>query len=285
MRRREFLAGGSTLLSVAVAGCGHPPVVLDMDSATAEDISNQVSITVDPGSEEFRLVRSAIENGSATRKGRSELFYDYRTVRFEGAFYDVSETQLGRNEVTVYELLVDFDPADATPEIGEVRFDALPEADQRRLGPIFSEESRPTQDGYDMGIGYGTAEEVGNESVFVPEREYDIVVHEGNRYQVAVDSRTATESEYRYTVTEVAADVETFADKVREQYLFTLEGLSDDERRVVEAAIDNGYFQEDEAFRSVVDRLRAHEAIELHDFYGTWLLEYERIEYLVYAEW
>jgi len=132
--------------------------------------------------------------------------------------------------VTVYEVLIDFDPADTTPELGEIAFDDLPEVDRERLEPIVSETDPPQQDGYDLGVGYGSAAEVGNESVFVPERRYDVLVHDGDRYRVAVDSHTASEAEYRYEATEVAPDVETFADHVRERYLFVLAGLSDAER-------------------------------------------------------
>nr|WP_265111061.1 hypothetical protein [Halosolutus halophilus] len=187
--------------------------------------------------------------------------------------------------MTVYEVLIDFDPANSTTELGEIEYDDLPEADRQRLDPIVSEGTPPSQDGYDLGVDYGTAEEVGNESVFVPDRQYDIVLHDGNRYRVAVDSRTAPEAEYRYEVTEVASSVETVADQVREQYLFTLTDLSDAERAVVEEAITDGYFQDDDAFQSVIDRIREHEGITVDDFYGTWLLEYESVEYLTYAEW
>lgn len=285
MQRRQFLASGTALLSVALAGCGHPPVVLDMDEATAADIADEVSMTVEPGSEEYTLLSSAIENGSATRSGRYELFDRNDIVRVDDAFYEVSETRLERSEVTVYEVLIDFDPADSTPELGEIEYADLPEADRQRLDPIVSEDTPPRQDGYDIGIEYGTAEEVGNESVFVPERQYDIVIRDGNRYRVAVNSRTAPEATYRYEVSEVASGVDPFAEQVREQYLFTLTDLSDAERAVVEEAIDSGYFQNDDAFQSVVDRIRAHEGINVDEFYGTWLLEYERIEYLTYAEW
>ncbi|PCR91316.1 hypothetical protein [Natrinema ejinorense] len=285
MRRRQFLASGTALLTVALAGCGHPPVVLDMDEATTDDIANEVSMTVEPDSEEYSVVSSARENGSATRRGRSELFDRTETVRVDDSFYDVSETRLGSNEETVYELRIDFDPADSTPERGEIEYGDLPEADRQRLDRLFSEDDPPTQDGDDIGVEYGTAEEVGNGSVFVPEPEYDIVIHDGDRSRVTVDSRTATEAEYRYEVTEVASDVDTFADQVREQYLFTLEGLSDAERAVVEEAIDGGYFEDDDAFRSVVDRIREHEGIDVEDFYGTWLLEYEGVAYLTYVEW
>jgi ferritin-like protein len=83
----------------------------------------------------------------------------------------------------------------------------------------------------------------------------------------------------------VAPDTETFADRVRDRYLFVLSGLSDAEREVVEESIDGAYFEDDEAFRSVVDRIREHDGISEDDFYGTWLLEYEGTEYLAYVEW
>lgn len=285
MRRRQFLASGTALLSVAVAGCGHPSVVLDMEAATADDIADEVSTSVDPGSEEHTVVSAAVENGSATRTGRYELFDRTDAVRFEGAFYEVSETRLESSEVTVYEVLLDFDPDETTAELGAVEYDDLPEADRQRLDPILSEEPPQNQDGYDVGVDYGSAEDVGDGSVFVPERQYDVLVYEGERYRVAVNSRTAPEAEYRYEVTEVAAGVEAFADRVRAAYLFALEGLSENERAVVEEAIDGGYFDDDEAFRSVVDRIRDHEGLRVDDFYGTWLLAYEGAEYITYAEW
>ncbi|WP_135806044.1 hypothetical protein [Halorussus marinus] len=285
MRRRQFLASGTTLLSVAVAGCAHPSVVLDMKEATTDDIADEVSMAPEPDSEEYRLVTSARENGSATRSGRYELFDRTSVVRVNETFYEVSETRLASSEVTVYEVLVDFDPDDTTSDLGEIEFDELPEVDRERLEPVFSDESPPDEDGYDIGVSYGSAEEVGNESVFVPERQYDIIVYEGNRYRVAVNSRTAPEGEYRYEVTAVAPDIETFAEQTREQYLFTLTDLSDAERSVVEKAIDETYFEDSEAFRSVIDRLQEHEGFEVDDSYGTWLVEYDGNEYLVYAEW
>jgi len=285
MRRRQFLATGTALLSTALAGCGHPPVVLDMRTATSADIADEVATTAEPDSEEYAVVASARDNGTATRRGRYELFDRTSAVRVNDTFYDVSETRVASSEVTVYEVLIDFDPEDTTPDVGEIRYEDLPAVDRRRLDPVVSEDHPTGQDGYDLGIGYGTAEEVGNGSVFVPERRYDVIVHDGNRYRVAVNSRTASEAEYRYEVTEIAPDVESFAEQVRTEYLFELTGLSDAERTVVEEAIESGYYEDDDDFRSVVDRIRAHEAIRAADFYGTWLLAYEGEEYITYTEW
>ena len=283
MRRRQFLASGVAALPF-LAGCAHPDVVLDLNEATAEDVADEVSRPVDPGSAEYAVVADALENGSATHRDRSQLFDDAETVRFEDAFYDVSATRLGTSEATVYDVLLDFNPDDTTPDLGEIAYDELPAVDRERLERAFVADHRD-QEGVDIGVGYGTADDVGDESVFVPDQQYDIVVHDGDRYRVSVESRTATETEFRYEVTEVAPDVETFAGQVREQYLFTLSGLSDAEREVVENAIDGAHFEENDAFRSVVDRIRDHDGIEVEDHYGTWLLEYEGVEYVTYAEW
>lgn len=285
MRRRQVLASGTALLSVALAGCGHPSVVLDFEEATSDDIADSVSTTAEPGSEEYDVVTAARDDGSATRRGRYELFDRTDTVRADGAFYEVTETRTASREVTVYEVLVDVDPENSTPEIGEIAYEDLPETDRRRLDDVVSQSDLPTGDGYDVGVGYGSAEEVGNDSAFVPERRYDVIVVDGERYRVGVESRTATEVEYRYEVTAVADDVESFADRVRDRYLFALSGLSEAERAVVEEAIDGAYFEDDDAFRSVVDRIRAHDGVDVDDFYGTWLLAYEGTDYLAYVEW
>lgn len=285
MRRRQLLASGTALLSVAVAGCGHPDVVLDLDEATAEDIADEVSTLAEPGSEEHTVLTEAIENGTATQGGRSELFEQDERVRVEDTVYSISRTRIGGGEATVYAVRIDFDPADSTPELGEINYEDLPEADRQRLDGIIAERPESDHEGYDIGTGYGTAEEVGNGSVFVPEQEYDILVYEGDRYRIGVESRTATETEYRYEVTEIAPDIETFADQLRDRYLFALSELSEAEREVLEEAIESAYFQDDDAFRSVVDRIRDHEGIREDGFYGTWLLEYEGVEYLTYVEW
>ena len=285
MRRRQFLAGGTALLSVAVAGCGHPDVVLDMDEATADDIADEDSTTAESGSEEYQVLTSARDDGSATRSGRDELFDRTDTIRVDGAFYEVSETRVESSEATVYDVDVAFNPDDTKAAVGEVAYDDLPEYDRERLSFVADGREPADEEGYNVHVDYGTAEAVGDRSALVPEQKYDIVTREGNRYRIEVGSRTVSKGEYRYEVTEVAPDVEAFAGQVREEYLFALTGLSTAEREVIEEAIDGAYYEDDDAFQSVVDRVRDHEGLDVDDFYGTWLLSYEDVEYLTYVEW
>ena len=283
MRRRQFLAGGTALLSVAIAGCGHPNVVLDLDEASDEDIADERSTRVEPGSEEYQVVTSARDDGAATRSGRRELFERTNAVRVDDAVYEVSETRLESSEATVYGVDVAFNRDDTKATVGEVAYDDLPSFDREKLDVI--PDASTTDREYNVYVEYGTAEDVGNRSVFVPDPQYDVVTHEGDRYRVAVESKTVSAGEYRYEVTEVAPDVESFADQVREEYLFALTGLSTAEREVVEEAIDGAYYEDDDAFRSVVGKIRDHEGLNVEDSYGMWLLSYEDVEYLTDVEW
>ena len=285
MRRRQFLASGTALLSVAIAGCGHPDVVLDMDEATADDIADERSTRVEPGSEEYRVLTSARDDGAATRTGRRELFDRTNAVRVDGTFYEVSETRLESSEATVYSIDVAFNPDDTKAEVGEVAYADLPAFDREQLSFVVNGQNPADEEGYIASVDYGTAEEVGDRSALVLDPQYDIVTHEGDRYRVEVESRTVSEGEYRYEVTEIAPDVETFADQVREEYLFALTGLSDAEREVVEEAIDGAYYEDDDAFRSVVEKIRDHDGLYVESHDGTWLLNYEDIEYLTDVRW
>lgn len=284
MRRRQVLATGTTLLAAAVAGCVHPPGVLTMDAADDEDIADEASLHARPDSEEYGIVVRGRENGTTTRRGRYDLFDETDVVRVNDTFYRVTEDRLESSEVTVYQVHVDLDPENTTPDVGEIAFEDLPAVDRERLGPVLTERTPNEDVRYDVAVDYGAADEA-NGSVFVPERQYDIVVHEGRRYRVAVDSRAAPEATYRYEVTEAAPDVESYAAQVRERYLFSLTDLSEAERDVVETAISDGYYDDDEPFQSVVDRLRDHEGFAVYDRYGTWLVGYEGGAYITYAEW
>jgi len=285
MRRRQFLASGTVLLSVAVAGCGHPNVVLDLEAASDEDIADEASTPAEPGSEEHDVLASARDNGSATRRGRRELFDRTDTVQVDGGFYEVTETRTESSEVTVYSVDVALNPDDTKAEVGAVAYDDLPEYDRRKLEVIVSGPEPEDGERLNASIEYDSAEDVGDRSALVPDSRYDIVTHDGDRHRVAVDSRRVSEAEYRYEVRQVAPDAETFAEQVRGEYLFALTGLSEAEREVVEEAIDGAYYEDDDGFQSVVDRIRDHEGPNVEDSYGTWLLGYENEEYLTYVEW
>jgi hypothetical protein len=112
---------------------------------------------------------------------------------------------------------------------------------------------------------------------------YDAVRFHGERYPVKVEEgRRVTVSEYRYTATLVAENASAYGARLRETRLFALSGLSDAERDVVDAAVGDTYYAEstsDDAFRSVLERFRRHEAVDEDEDAGVWVVRYDGTVY------
>ena len=108
-----------------------------------------------------------------------------------------------------------------------------------------------------------------------------VVVHDGARFSVTAERGPEVErNEYRYTLDPVADSREAFLDWTRETYLFTLDGLTDDEREVVDDAIDGGYSENvEDAFESLARRFHEQRALEADENGGEWLVSYEGVDY------
>ena len=88
---------------------------------------------VDTEDKEYEILRSAIENGTATRTGQNKWFDRRDTVLLNQTVYTVNETRLSSEKATMYRVGVDFTPENTNPELGVIRYDKLPPRDRRRL--------------------------------------------------------------------------------------------------------------------------------------------------------
>lgn len=276
MKRRQVLAGAAGALSVALAGCADPRAVLTMTAVSDEEIAERASVSP-PDRESTRIVRSAVENGSATASGtRAPLDVDF-PMAVDGAYYDLSrsETRIGdRLRVTVK-----VDPGESAPDAATIAFDKLPEADRKLLGRLV-----PPPEGREGAVGasaiYDDADR--EASVLVPDAAYGAVERDGERFPFEVlGSDEVAAYEYRYEATRVAEDAAAFAERVRSEHLFELSGLSDAEREIVDEAIDGGYYDGSvsDAFSSLAERFRAHDAVESSEWGGEFLVRYRGTEY------
>ena len=94
------------------------------------------------------------------------------------------------------------------------------------------------------------------------------VVGLGDERRVAAALRT----------TLVAESATEYATALRDRYEFELSGLSDAEREVIEGALnDTNYIENDgnDGFASLVDRFRDHESVVQNDHYGYYVVSYE----------
>lgn len=293
---RLVLTTVGLLALVALAGCSAPGSVgltpVD-DGALADEASRSIDgprAQVDD--ETARVVREAVVEGAANATGRGqvppvderggsdgEYPYEYR-----GAFYELSGTVVDQETVHRVEIRADYNASDADLEAaGEpVRLAALPQADRRALDGVVPPRTDRQVDGYELGASatYTDAELAASDLVRAGARRPTerVLVHDGERYLLEVSAPEETiRYTYRYTAEEVAPNEPAYAASLRERYLFELDGLSEPEREVVSTARNGTYYADggdDEAFASVVDRFRSHDAFHRDEYSGEWIVRW-----------
>jgi hypothetical protein len=275
--RRGLLRWAAGASVVTLSGCADPRAVLELDEMTGEDLADRVAL----GSDE-KVIRRAVENGTYTTEGDLsglEAPVEERPVAHNGTYYDLGFGSEVVSEEILYALRVE--NIGPTSVDGEVAYDELPEGDREALSRVFGEEGA-TEKGFEGGAEYPYPEDEYNRSGLV---DGATVVYNGSRYEVEGEQLEVIErNEYTYTAEEVADNADAFADWARDEYGFVLDGLSEEERAVVEDALDGGYYEGTarDGFESLVDRFLEHEAVVREEYRGEWVVEYRGATY--YAE-
>ncbi|PSQ17650.1 hypothetical protein BRD00_06820 [Halobacteriales archaeon QS_8_69_26] len=288
MRRRTVLAATALLALLALAGCSSPGS-MEMKQVDDAGIGDEATLDVptpppdapDRAHDDAETVREAIATGSATIDGTGPPVRRLGPYGTDDGVYNLSYEVVGSHEETRADVRVDYDPEDASGDA--IAYGDLPAVDRERVAPLFPPE-RDGGEGYDVGVGTRYNDSEAAESVLVGPQEYQVVTYEGERYRVDVETEPVTVNTYRYTAEEVAPGVAAYGSQLREEYEFTLDGLSEEERSVVESAIDGGYTADengDSAFESVIDEFQRHDAVEEDEHEGTWIVRYEGETYWV----
>lgn len=280
MKRREFFLGVAGVSAGAVAGCvAHPDVILTLDevsdSELADRASNDAEI-IERDIEESNVTSELFENGTYTRTGRwEEINTDLRYV-YEGEYYRVDAETSPAPPDTVHIIEAEY-VGDEEVE-GETEYDELPEVDREALSFLTSAEVTEGSYGNSAEDLYeGGADE---NSVIVSGTT--VVVVDGRRFSVETDeSQIIDRQEFSYTAENIASSQDEFVSWLKDEYMFELSGLSDEERAIVEEAIEEGYYENssEEAFESLVNRFQEHDAIEPEEEGGYWIVEYQDTTY------
>jgi len=279
MRRRSLLAS----VPLALAGCAHPTNgALSMgemttDAAIADRYAGE---TEGLPPERKALLDAAIADEVPTREGTRPPYDRDRPVEYEGAYYQISHEIVDSHTETLYDVRIDYDPAE--PPSSVIDYGDLPAADKNALGDLIpGPDDVPDNEGVDMGRTYRYPADA--ESVLL-DGEYDGVRDGGQTYRVVVEAnREVTVNTYEYSAERVADSPADLAQQLRDRYLFTLSGLSEAERGIVETAIEESYFPDEttDAFQSLIDRFRAHDALDGDEYGGDWLVRYDGTVYWV----
>ena len=281
MRHRTVIALALVALIAGLSGCsaeGSLSLTPVDDRALAEAASHPVP-TDGPPDEDERVVRRAIENGTATAIGEDPPVDEALPFRHDGRFYALDYTENGTAPGYDVGIRIDFNASSVDGAV--VDFDELPAVDRDSLEFVLSQRPPDRDDlepGYDFGVGAIYTESDAESSVLAPTQEYDAVRYEGEVYAVDVETERTELTVYRYEAEPVAESHEAYADSLRERHEFELSGLSDAERTVVEDALNDTNYIEDgdnQAFDSLVDRFRAHEPVEETDYGGSYVVSYD----------
>ncbi|GGM59537.1 hypothetical protein GCM10009017_07070 [Halarchaeum rubridurum] len=247
----------------------------------AEHASRNVSATDADPDTESRMIRGAIENGSATIEARHPPVESGLPFAHRGAYYDLSWSITGQRHATGVDVAIDYNASDVPPN--RIAYGDLPAPDRRALDRLLPPHDGRRVDGPDLGTGATYTDAKAERSVLVPTQRYDAVVYDGEAYPIRVDdTRDVTLNTYRYTSTPVADDAESYARDLKAEHLFTLTGLDDTERDVVSEATNGSYYAEDtddDAYRAVLERFRAHDAVQRGETHGSWLVRYDGAVY------
>lgn len=200
----------------------------------------------------FRSAQQRLVDRIITEDGVVLQTYGRRPIRteqytrYDEAYYRIDYEQTGTEEVHAQRADLSWENGQEAPEDKTVvTYTDLPEVDQHALeflihGPEYSREGLPTQGMTvaDSPVPYpqGTADSelVGAGTVWV---EWENRVYE---VTISPDDKTITRRAFDYTATRVADSKDGFREYVAGQYLGSLEGLSNEEKSVLEAAIDAG---------------------------------------------
>lgn len=278
---RRVLATLGLLALVVLTGCSAAGS-LSMEAADDAEIAEAASrpaVVESHGPDDQAVVREAIENGSGTATATEPPVDRGLPFVYSDTYYEVNWNVTGTELGTAFVVGVDLNGTASVDET--VAFEELSEHDRQLLGSSISattaDEDR-LRPGPEISVfeEYTMAET--NSSVLLSS-EYSAVRYNGTIYPFEINEReNVALSRYRYTVSTVADSTAAYAQQIREKHLITLSGLSEDEKVVVNEAIDGVYYAEDtddEAFRSVMDYFPAESAIDAESFGGTWLVRYD----------
>jgi hypothetical protein len=282
MDRRLLSTVALLALLTVLGGCAHPSGSLSMQPVDDVELAEEASRTLPedddrPPGFDTDVARRAVENGTATTVAAREPVEAGLPFRHEGRFYNVSYTITGTTPG--YRAGIEIDYNASSVEGSVIAYEDLPAVDRERLEPLVERPTDRREPGYDFGIGVTYTESEAESSVLVTEQQYDAVSYRGETYPIRVDDPEETDLDnYRYEATLVADSAEAYGTFLREEYAFTLSGLSDAEQSVVDEAANGTYYagsSDEQGFASLVERFQSRRAVASDEFGGSWVVRYD----------
>lgn len=246
------------------------------DRELADRAGNDAEI-IERDTDEKAVVPRMFDNGTYTRTGRWEAINTDLRYVYDGEYYSVDVETTRATPDVVYDIETEYVGDEEAK--GETEYDELPEVDRDALSFLTSDEV--TEDGQEDSAEY--LYEAGADETSVIVSETTVVAVDGRRFTVETEESNEIERhEFEYTVERIASSRKEFVSWLGDEYGFVLSALTEDERAVLNEAIEEGYREgtAGDAFDSLVGEFQQHEAVEPgNEGGGYWLVEYEGTTY------
>ncbi|WEL16527.1 Uncharacterized protein SVXHr_0346 [Halorhabdus sp. SVX81] len=248
------------LLLIGLSGCSAAGSLSMHPAPNATAIADHASIDVsDLDDEPSRLVRGAVAGSGPTAEADHPPITPDRPIAVDGTYYNVTWSAVDSRAVPQFVLTLEKDPTNTTGD--SIAYGDLPAVDRRALPDpgselIAADETIATQ------AVYNESEQAA--SVLVSGPRYELVEFEDRTIRVTVDGPSPkTLYTYRYDASPVADSSAELATRLEADSLFALTNLTEPERKIVEQAIGDTHYVEDEsdAWTRLLERFDAAEPV------------------------
>lgn len=250
----------------------HSGVVVRAREFTPDALTTYVHDAVEP------LLRGAMDGPVEVTSYGGDPFRDGAYVRLDGSYYRTGVTVADLEEVPARLLALDWEKGREAPANADViAYEELPESDRDALhlavyGPQYERDEGLPSEGMSVGEFPAPYPDGIEDSALVDAGE-TWVRWSGRDYRVVIEGEaTATRRTYRVSLEEVADDGETFREHVAAEHMLELDDLTDAEREILAAAVDDRY-EECKPVSEALERLRSRldDDAELpHPADGSW---------------
>jgi len=260
MHRRSALLTLLVLLLVGLSGCSAAGSLSMHPAPNATVIADHATLnTSDLDEEAHRLAVGAVNGSGPTVTNDYPPFTPDRPIAVDGTYYNVSWSAIDSRQVPTFVLEIEKDPTNTTGD--RIAYQDLPAVDQHALPDPGSTAVTGDGDIATLAVYNETEQET---SVLVPEPRYELVEFEDRTVRITVEGPSPkTIYTYRYEAEQVAANSDELATRLESTHLFTLSNLSTAQQKIINDAIGETYYQEQEsdAWTRLLERFDAAEPV------------------------
>lgn len=256
MQRRALLTSLAAS-SIGMAGCVGPLLGdscgagadFSMDPATDTRVANAVSSSLAGRSLiTQRVVNEAITSGETTYRGhyKPDLYTEYVVRDGDPTYFRIEIHEESSTNLTGYRYVFAFGSDVSTPSNRDrvIDFDALSKSDRESIqGAVGGESNFGKANSAEFSVTFVELDEATREpSAFVPRSDVEYVSWQGKEMRVTFKEECSVSvGTYTVTAERIAESTAAFANHVLDNEGLVLNGLTADQRTIVEQAIDDEY--------------------------------------------